>query len=87
MKPTGKTAVFRGVNMDRVVDGRIVEHGGAANTLRSALEIGAIRPVKDGEERSFRTRPSIDFVAPLRGRSALFIGTFMGVFFLKRVFD
>lgn len=50
MKPTGKTAVFGGVNMDRVVDGRIVEHGGAANTFEALLEIGAIRPVKDGEE-------------------------------------
>jgi hypothetical protein len=31
------------VNIDRVVDGRIVEHGGAANLLGLFLEIGAIR--------------------------------------------
>jgi hypothetical protein len=30
------------VNIDRVVDGRIVEHGGAANLLGPLLEIGAI---------------------------------------------
>lgn len=45
MKPTGKTLVFTGVNLDRVVDGRIVEHGGAANLLGPLLEAGAIRVV------------------------------------------
>lgn len=45
MKPTGKTVVFTGVNLDRVVDGRIVEHGGAANMLGPLLEAGAIRVV------------------------------------------
>lgn len=29
IKPTGKEVTFTGVNVDRVVDGRIVEHGGA----------------------------------------------------------
>lgn len=43
IKPTGKPVVFTGVNIDRVVDGRIVEHGGAANMLGPLLEIGAIR--------------------------------------------
>jgi hypothetical protein len=36
-----------GVNVDRVVDGRIVEHGGAANMLDALLEIGAVRPVTE----------------------------------------
>ena len=31
------------VNLDKVVDGRIVEHGGAANLLEPFLEAGAIR--------------------------------------------
>lgn len=31
IKPTGKKLVFTGVNIDRVVNGKIVEHGGAAN--------------------------------------------------------
>ena len=43
MKPTGKKLVMTGVNIDRVVNGRIVEHGGAANLLEPFLEIGAIR--------------------------------------------
>ena len=47
MKPTGRTLVFTGVNVDHVVDGRIVEHGGAANMLLPFLEAGAIRVVSD----------------------------------------
>ena len=43
MKPTGKPVAFTGVNVDRVVKGRIVEHGGAANMLGPLLEIGAVR--------------------------------------------
>jgi predicted ester cyclase len=43
MKPTGKRVEITGVNLDRVVDGRIVEHGGAANLLEPLLEIGAIQ--------------------------------------------
>jgi len=31
------------VNIDKVVGGRIVEHGGAANLFEPLLEIGAIR--------------------------------------------
>lgn len=45
MKPTGKVVEFTGVNIDRVVGGRIVEHGGAANLLEPLLEIGAIQVV------------------------------------------
>ena len=45
MKPTGRTRVFTGVNVDRVVEGRLVEHGGAANMLMPFLEAGALRPV------------------------------------------
>lgn len=43
MKPTGKAVEITGVNIDRVADGLIVEHGGAANLLEPFLEIGAIR--------------------------------------------
>ncbi len=31
IKPSGKKLVFTGVNIDRLVNGKIVEHGGAAN--------------------------------------------------------
>lgn len=47
IKPTGKAVVYTGVNIDRVVEGRIVEHGGAANMLGPLLEIGAIKVVSD----------------------------------------
>jgi len=43
--PTHRQVVFTGVNVDRVVDGKIIEHGGAANLLGPLLEIGAIRVV------------------------------------------
>lgn len=43
MRPTGKRVEMTAVNIDRVVDGRIVEHGGAADLLRPLLDIGAIR--------------------------------------------
>ncbi len=45
IKPTGQPVTFKGVNIDRVVEGRIVEHGGAANMLGPLLDIGAIRVV------------------------------------------
>lgn len=45
IKPTGKLLVYTGVNVDRVVDGKIIEHGGAANMFGPLLEAGAIRLV------------------------------------------
>jgi predicted ester cyclase len=42
IRPTGKPIRVTAVNIDRVVDGRIVEHGGAANLLGPLLELGAI---------------------------------------------
>ncbi len=47
IRPTGRKLAFSGVNVDRVVDGRIVEHGGAANLLLPLLEAGALRPASD----------------------------------------
>jgi len=41
--PTEKRIEYTAVNVDRVIDGRIVEHGGAANMLGPLLEAGAIR--------------------------------------------
>ena len=46
MAPTGKRLSFSGVNVDRVIDGKIVEHGGAANMLQPFIESGAIKPVR-----------------------------------------
>lgn len=44
MEPTGEQLEFTGVNLDRVVDGKIVEHGGAANMLQPFLEAGSLKP-------------------------------------------
>ncbi len=43
MKPTNKPVAITTVNIDKVMDGRIVEYGGAANLPEPSLQIGAIR--------------------------------------------
>lgn len=45
MKPTGKKLEFTAINVDKIVDGKIVEHGGAANLLFPFLEAGVIKVV------------------------------------------
>jgi predicted ester cyclase len=47
MKPTGKKVEITAVNVDRIVKGKIVEHGGAANMFEALLGIGAIRVVSE----------------------------------------
>lgn len=42
MKPSGKPITFYGVNMERIRDGKIIEHGGAANLLEPLLKAGVI---------------------------------------------
>jgi len=42
MKPTGKPITFTGVNVDRIKNGKIIEHGGAANLLEPLLNAGVI---------------------------------------------
>ena len=42
IKPTGKQLVFTGINIDKVIDGLIVEHGGAVNTSETLFEAGMI---------------------------------------------
>lgn len=46
MKPTGKPIKFTGVNVDRIKDGKIIEHGGAANLLDPLLKAGVIEKKK-----------------------------------------
>lgn len=43
--PTNKVIEMKGVNIDKIVNGKIVEHGGAANTFEAFWENGLIRPV------------------------------------------
>jgi len=42
MKPTGKEIAYTGVNVDRIVDGKILEHGGAANLLGPLIDSGTL---------------------------------------------
>lgn len=42
MKPTGKPITFTGVNVDRIRDGKIIEHGGAVNLFDPLLKAGVI---------------------------------------------
>ncbi len=42
MKPTGKPITFTGVNVDRIRDGKITEHGGAVNMFDPLLKAGVI---------------------------------------------
>jgi len=42
MKPTGKPITYTGVNVDRIRDGKIIEHGGAANLLNPLMKAGVI---------------------------------------------
>lgn len=45
IKPTHKRLSFTGVDIDKVVNGKIVEHGGSVNTFETLLEQGLIKPV------------------------------------------
>ena len=45
MKPTGKKVEITAVNVDKIADGKIVEHGGAANMFEALFGIGAIKAV------------------------------------------
>ncbi|NLK36594.1 MAG: ester cyclase [Epulopiscium sp.] len=44
MKPTGKKLQMTGVDIDKIVDGKIVEHGGAVNTFEALIQAGIIKP-------------------------------------------
>ncbi|MBQ3565140.1 MAG: ester cyclase [Alphaproteobacteria bacterium] len=45
MKPTHKELSFSGINIDKITDGKIVEHGGAVNTFETLWENGLIQAV------------------------------------------
>lgn len=46
IKPTGKLLEYNGVIVDKVINGKIVEHGGAVNNFGAFLEAGAIKLVE-----------------------------------------
>jgi steroid delta-isomerase-like uncharacterized protein len=43
IKPTGKKVSYTGVVIDKLEDGRIVEHGGAVNLFDAFYELGIIK--------------------------------------------
>ena len=45
IKPTHKRLSFTGDDIDKVVDGKIAEHGGAVNTFDTLYEENLIKPV------------------------------------------
>jgi hypothetical protein len=50
MKPTGKKLEYTLVAVDKIVDGKIIEHGGAANIFEAYLNAGGIKVVEvDGD--------------------------------------
>lgn len=52
MKATGKKITYTGVNINRVVDGLIVEHGGAANLFGPLLEAGVVKLNQESKDTS-----------------------------------
>lgn len=45
IKPTNKVLEITGVDIDKVIDGKIAEHGGAANTFETFIEHHLVKPV------------------------------------------
>ena len=45
IKPTNKVLEITGVDIDKVIDGKIVEHGGAAKTFETFIEHHLVKPV------------------------------------------
>ena len=52
LKPTGRKITLRGVNVQKVRGGRIVEQWGAANALEALLEIGAVQFKADDDTKT-----------------------------------
>jgi len=50
LESSGKTVEISGVNVDRLENGLIVEHGGAANTLDALLESGILEVPLGGKK-------------------------------------
>ena len=59
--PTNKQIVIEGVNIDRITNGMIVRHWGAANTFEALVAIGALPLPPDSKLNTFgfsgRLRP------------------------------
>ncbi len=63
---TGRKITLRGVNVQRIRGGRIVEHSGGSNSLEALLELGLVRWACDSGTVSPTAQPR----APTRGQNA-----------------
>ena len=45
IKPTNKRLVFTGVDIDKIKDGKIIEHSGVTNTFETFFENNMIKPI------------------------------------------
>jgi steroid delta-isomerase-like uncharacterized protein len=54
---TGKKITLRAVNVQRIRDGRIVEHWGGSNSLEALLELGLVRWTHDPGPASPPAKP------------------------------
>jgi steroid delta-isomerase-like uncharacterized protein len=58
IRPTHKQIVLRGVNIQRIREGRIVEHSGGSNALEALLELGIVRWAGCGGATDTTAQPS-----------------------------
>jgi hypothetical protein len=54
---TGKKITLRAVNVQRIRNGRVVEHWGGSNSLEALLELGLVRWTSDFRAGSLTARP------------------------------
>jgi steroid delta-isomerase-like uncharacterized protein len=64
---TGKQITLRGVNVQRIRNGRIIEHWGGSNSLEALLELGVVRWASDLGAAAPAARPG---AAPNDGPAA-----------------
>ncbi len=60
IKPADKQLVFTGVDIDKVIDGMIVEHGGAVNTFETLFE-ALVRPTHEYADQVMHTRKTFGY--------------------------
>lgn len=58
LRPTHKRIVLSGVNIERIRDGRIVEHFGGSNSLEALLELGLVQWASGQESASPKDGPA-----------------------------
>ena len=57
LPPTKKQITLRGVSIQKIRDGRIIEHSGGSNSLEALLELGVVRWADGGSATGARAQP------------------------------